>query len=440
MTPAARLQCAIEALDEIEESIARQGAAADVLLKAFFRARRYAGSGDRRAVFDHVYAVLRARGLYLWICGEAGQGSDGRRLLISHLALNDASLLDLFTGETYAPAKIADSERQLIALAQTIDQETAPLWAKWNCPAYLADSLQRRFGEGADAVRLSLNERAPVDLRVNSLSLPREDLKTRFAEESIELDVCAHSPWGLRLKEQRYLENHPLFRSGYFELQDEGSQIVSALCEAQPGQTVIDLCAGAGGKTLALAAMMKDRGRLLAADTSLQRLKNLDPRLKRSAVTCVSTHLLNHDLKSRADVFKDVQGKADLVVVDAPCSGTGTWRRHPEARWRYDRDDIKKFTKLQDDLIDEACMLVKPGGRVVYITCSLLEEEGEHRVEAALKRNGDLKLMDYHGILPNINMVALAETHSYLEQCLLLSPYRHGVDGFFFATFERLNA
>jgi 16S rRNA (cytosine967-C5)-methyltransferase len=236
------------------------------------------------------------------------------------------------------------------------------------------------------------------------------------------------------------LENHPLFRSGYFELQDEGSQIVSALCEAQPGQTVIDLCAGAGGKTLALAAMMKDRGRLLAADTSLQRLKNLDPRLKRSAVTCVSTHLLNHDLKSRADVFKDVQGKADLVVVDAPCSGTGTWRRHPEARWRYDRDDIKKFTKLQDDLIDEACMLVKPGGRVVYITCSLLEEEGEHRVEAALKRNGDLKLMDYHGILPNINMVALAETHSYLEQCLLLSPYRHGVDGFFFATFERLNA
>lgn len=440
MTPAARLQCAIEALDEIEKSIATQGAAADVLLKTFFRARRYAGSGDRRAVFDHVYSVLRERGLYKWICSESGHQGDGRQLLICHLALNDVPLLDLFSGEAYAPAKLEDAERQLIAVAQKTAQKAAPLWVKWNCPAYLADSLERRFGKDKDAVRLSLNERAPVDLRVNTLSLQREDLKARFAEESIELEDCAHSPWGLRLKEQRYLENHPLFRSGYFELQDEGSQIVAALCEAKPGQTVVDLCAGAGGKTLALAAMMKDRGRLIASDTNLQRLKNLDPRLKRSAITCVSTQLLNHDVKSRSDAFREVQGKADLVVVDAPCSGTGTWRRHPEARWRYGKDDIAKFTKLQDDLIDEASTLVKLGGRVVYITCSLLEEEGEHRVEAALKRNDDLKLMDYHDILPNINMTALAETHSYLKKCLLLSPYRHGVDGFFFAAFERLNA
>lgn len=438
MTPAARLQCAVDALTEVEKSIAEQGAAADILLKAFFRVRRYAGSGDRRAVANRVYDVLRMRGLCLWACQSCSRPPTPRNLILVYLSLHDVDALELFTAGLYGPPTLDDEERAFVADVQALDFSQAPLWAQWNCPEAIALSLEKRFGADAVDVRVALNERASIDIRANSLVTGRTELQGAFQDEDIHFDFCAHSPWGLRLKGQRYLENHPLFKNGSFELQDEGSQITAQLSGAKPGEIVVDLCAGAGGKTLALAAMMKNDGQLVATDISQKRLDNLDRRMKRSAISCVYPRVLKKNAKNEG-VFADVRGQADLVFVDAPCSGTGTWRRHPEARWRYDMDDILKFNQLQDELLDQAVQLAKVDGRIIYVTCSLLAEEGEERVEALLRRHAELELIDYHDELDGAGLKQLGETHSYLPQCLLLSPNRHGTDGFFYAVFKRLS-
>lgn len=439
MTPAARLQCAVEALGEVEKSISEQGAAADVLLKAFFRNRRYAGSGDRRAVSNRVYDVLRMRGYCLWACNELGREPNSRNLMLVYLSRHDIEAFDLFTAGLYGPPTLDDEEKAFIDSVQKLNFDEAPLWAYWNCPDVIADSLESRFNGDARAVRDALNERAAIDIRVNTLTANAAELRQQFADEEIIFEPCTYSPWGLRLEGQRYLENHPLFRSGSFELQDEGSQLVSLMSGAKAGQTVVDLCAGAGGKTLALAAMMNNEGKLIASDVSARRLKNLDQRLKRTAISCVYPRVIRNDVK-HDEAFQDALGQADIVFVDAPCSGTGTWRRHPEARWRYDEGDIKDFSKIQDQLIDQAVDLVKPGGRIIYVTCSLLQEEDEGRVEAALQRHKNLELVDYHSVLEDVGLTEIKETHSYLPECLLLSPYRHGTDGFFYAVFKHLGA
>lgn len=351
MTPAARVQAAIEVLDRIIAAARDNGPPADRIISEWFRTRRFAGSGDRRAVRELAYAAVRA-------CGEIPLS--GRAAML-RLAQGDATLAGLFDGSPHAPAPIAGSEAIAAAGA-------APAWLR----AALADS-------GIEGAALTaLLDRAPLDLRVNTLKADRATIALPVSGEPTA------APQGLRLPTGMAVEQWPAYLDGQIEVQDTGSQIVCMAVAARPGETVVDLCAGAGGKTLALAADMANRGRLLAADVDRARLSRLLPRAARAGVVVAETLLLDPGQETAA--LAGWAGRADAVLIDAPCSGVGTWRRNPEARWRLSRAQLARLVMLQARLIDVAAALVKPGGRLVYVTCSLLDGEGPDQISGFLAR------------------------------------------------------
>lgn len=387
MTPAARVQAAIEVLDLVIASARGNGPPADRILADWFRSRRFAGSGDRRAVRELVYRAVRA-------CGEVPLGGRAAMLL---LAQEDAALAALFDGSRHGPAPIAEGETAA----------KAGLAPSWLLAALAASGIE---GEEAAA----LLERAPLDLRVNALKASREELT--LPEAGIRLPAAN----GLRMPPGTPVEAWEAYREGKVEVQDMGSQIASEAVAAAPGETIIDLCAGAGGKTLALAARMGNRGRLLACDTDRQRLSQLAPRAERAGATIIESLLL--DPGKEAAALAQWQGMADAVLVDAPCSGTGTWRRNPEARWRLTPAQVDRYAALQARLLDLAAGLVKPGGRLVYAVCSLLDAEGADRAARFLADHGDWRA-------DRLDLPAGRPHGSGIR----LSPYRDGTDGFFIA-------
>ncbi|TPE61073.1 RsmB/NOP family class I SAM-dependent RNA methyltransferase [Sandaracinobacter neustonicus] len=357
MRPQARLQAAIEILDQVIEAAAHQGAAADTLVQRYFQTRRYAGSKDRAAVRELVYGAIRF---------TAERPYSGRAALIGWLEADAPEQLALFDGSAHAPSPVEPYETRAKAAL-------APLW--------LEPAMRARFGDAFEAEALALGARAPLDLRV----APGADIAAVAAE--LEAEPVPGLPRALRLETPRPLERHPLFESGAVEVQDAGSQLVVAFAAAQPHETVIDLCAGAGGKTLGLAADMAGEGRLIASDTDRTRLQAMGPRLQRAGLgEFVEPRLLNPGREMEA--LADLQGAADLVLVDAPCSGTGTWRRNPELRWRLTAERLARLTHVQARLIDLGASLVKPGGRLIYAVCSVLTEEGPAQAEAAAARTG----------------------------------------------------
>lgn len=350
MTPAARAEAAIELLDEIIAAVKGGGAAADTLIARYFKTRRYAGSGDRRAVRELVYRAIRA-----W----PEPPSSGRAGMLG-LASQDPALLAAFDGSSHGPAEVAPEEKGLRPRSSAV-----PKW------------LVRRFDPAVSPADLqSLLGRAPLDLRANRLRAERDDLLQAFPG-SIPTPL---SPIGLRLPDAVAVEDSEAWRSGLVEVQDEGSQLLALACAAAPGETILDLCAGAGGKTLALAAEMRNSGRLIASDTDRGRLSRMDLRLRRAGVTIVEPRLLNPGRE--LETLGDLVDAPDLVLVDAPCSGTGTWRRNPELRWRLDPQRLAAYVKLQAYLLDLAAELVRPGGRIVYAVCSLLADEGRGQAAA----------------------------------------------------------
>jgi 16S rRNA (cytosine967-C5)-methyltransferase len=376
MTPSARVQSAIEILDLIIESVRDNGAAADVIIANWFKTRRFAGSGDRRAVREWIYQAIRTFG---------DVPKSGRAAMLG-LAAADAELAALFDGSTHGPPAIGASERPAV-------------------PSLLPGWLARIIPEEEHAALL---ERAPFDLRVNKLKTTREAvLPLLKGAEPIEGTAN-----GLRLPDKIPLANRPEL-NGLIEVQDAGSQMIAETCAAQPGQMVVDLCAGAGGKTLALAADMGGEGRLYACDTDRGRLSRLIPRAQVAGAAFVETRLLNP--KREAEALEDLREGADTVLVDAPCSGTGTWRRNPELRWRLTHARLDAVIVLQRYLIDLAATLVKPGGALVYAVCSLIDEEGQAQVDGFLDRNGGWTL----------------------QRARTLSPYRDKTDGFFVARLLR---
>ena len=383
MTPAARVQSAIELLDAIVAAARGEGPAADSLISAYFRNRRYAGSKDRRAVRELVYRAIR----------RSGDPPESGRAAMLGLAGDDPDLLDLFDGSPYGPAPAVPDEPRAAA-------SLVPSW------------LAARF---AAAELPALLERAPLDLRVNRLRATREDALPSLPEAV----PTPHSPIGLRLPDGSRIEEHEAWRSGMVEVQDEGSQLLSLGCGAAPGMTVVDLCAGAGGKTLALAAEMRNEGGLLAADTDRARLSRMRPRLDRAGVSIAEPRLL--DPRREADALADLAGAADLVLVDAPCSGTGTWRRNPETRWRLTPERLERLTALQARLLDVAALLVRPGGTLVYAVCSLLPEEGSGQAEAFSARSA---------MVPEAVPI---EAGRAAGSGRILSPAHDGTDGFFVA-------
>ncbi|WP_353203376.1 RsmB/NOP family class I SAM-dependent RNA methyltransferase [Sphingomonas sp.] len=350
MTPSARTQAAIELLDQIIAAARDSGGAADTLIARYFATRRYAGSKDRRAVRDLVYAAIRA-------VGE--RPPSGRSAMLA-LAASDGEVAATFDGVGHGPAPIGKKE---VTAANGI----APRWI-----------IDRLYGSDLDdAECAALIDRAPLDVRIN-----------RAIDEVIEIEGAEPIPGladGLRLPTGTNVENLPAFNHGAIEVQDAGSQIVTLAARAQPGQRIVDLCAGAGGKTLALAAVMRGEGVVLATDTDRNRLSRLAPRAERARAGIIESRLINPGRE--LEMLDDWIGSADCVLIDAPCSGTGTWRRNPEARWRLTPDRIERLVETQRKVLEVGAALVKPGGALVYIVCSLLDEEGAGQVATLLAAN-----------------------------------------------------
>jgi 16S rRNA (cytosine967-C5)-methyltransferase len=400
MTPAARLQAAIECLDDAARAARTGGAAADTLVQRYFSTRRYAGSKDRRAVRDLVFDVIRA-------IGEPPES--GRAAMIGYARAEAPELLALFgtAGEGgHGPAALVAGEPESPA-------SLAPAWQ--------IDLFKQRFSRGLEEELKALLGRAPLDLRVNTLVANRDEVMIELPD----LAPTPLAPDGLRAPSGYNVEAQPAFHAGKIEVQDEGSQLAALAVGAQPGETVVDLCAGAGGKTLALAAAMQNQGRLIASDTDRGRLSAMPQRLARAGVTIVEMRLL--DPKREADALIDLAAQADRVLIDAPCSGTGTWRRNPEARWRLTPERLKALEGEQDRLLSLAARLVRPGGSLTYVVCSLLPGEGEARMASFLLRHGGFRALPFQ--LPG--MAAPEATRA-------LSPRRDGCDGFFIACAERL--
>jgi 16S rRNA (cytosine967-C5)-methyltransferase len=390
MTPAARAGAAIELLDEVIAAARGGGAAADTIVSRYFAARRYAGSKDRRAVRELVYRAVRA-----W--PEAPRS--GRLAL---LGLGDPELLALFDGSPHAPAPLEEGE---VAAAPA-----------HRIPAWLQPRLDPFVGPGEAAALLA---RAPLDLRVNRLRGTREEALSAFPAAA----PTPLSPIGLRLPEGTRVEETGAWRSGLVEVQDEGSQLLALACGAGPRATAVDLCAGAGGKTLALAAEMANAGRLVASDVDRSRLARMRARLERAGVSTVEPRLL--DPGREREALADLAAAADIVLVDAPCSGTGTWRRNPELRWRLTPERLTRFVKSQAYLLDLGWELVRPGGVLVYAVCSLLAEEGRAQAEAFGGRSSAVPES-----LPIPGGRAAGPGR-------LLTPAHDGTDGFFVARWRR---
>jgi len=390
VTPSARVQAAIELLDAIIASARDGGPAADTLIARYFKERRYAGSRDRRAVRDHVYDAVRR---------AAERPESGRAAMIG-LARERDEIAALFDGSPHGPAPIAPGETGSASGA---------------VPAWLAPLLAEPVEQQ------ELLGRAPVDLRVNRLKATPEKVGPLFPEAA----TIDGLPDALRLPEGWPVEQSDAWKQGLVEVQDAGSQLISAACAVEPGMTVIDLCAGAGGKTLALAAAMAGKGTLIAADTIRSRLARLAPRAERAGATFIETLLL--DQGHEAGALGSLQGQADVVLVDAPCSGTGTWRRNPEARWRLTPQRLDRLVQEQARILDFAAPLLAPGGALIYATCALTDREGAGQVRSFLDR--------HHGWEAEPILIGQGRNHG---DGRLLTPGHDATDGFYFARLRRV--
>lgn len=408
MQPAARLAAAIDVLDEAIESARKGGAAADVLLARYFRSRRYAGSKDRTAVRAHVYAVLRHM---------AHDAPSGRAAMIAYAREREPDLLGLFGTGGHGPAALTEQEVQAASVS--------PQWL----PEWLEARFIRRFGAAWPQQREGLMARAPLDLRANTLKTSRDRLADQLRDEGINCELLPFTANGLRADAGAPIEKSAAFQAGLVEVQDLSSQLMVALTDARPGETVVDLCAGAGGKTLGFAASMQNSGRIIACDIDPSRLERMTPRLARAGVRIVEKKTL------RPGALDSLKGQADCVAVDAPCTGTGTWRRNPEARLRMTQERLAAITAVQDDVLEQGAALVKPGGRLVYAVCSLLPDEAEDRLESFEARHPEFRLLDYRA---RLGETGLPETVALRPEYLAVAPASHGCDGFFVAVYERL--
>jgi 16S rRNA (cytosine967-C5)-methyltransferase len=431
MTPSARIAAAIEVLAGIA---AQRQPAADVL-KAWGLAHRFAGSGDRAAIAGLVYDALRRQASAAFLMG----GDRPRAVMLGMLRLERKldveAITRLFDGARYAPAPLDEAERT------ALDQATlagAPPWIVGDYPQWLDAHLAAVFGAERAQEGEALASRAPLDLRVNTLKADRGKVQSQLGH--LHAAPTRWSPWGLRIAlpadaKSPGIHAEPAFIKGSVEVQDEGSQLAALLANAQPGERVIDLCAGAGGKTLALAAMMAGRGALIATDTDKRRLAPIHARIGRAGAHNIEVRTP----KGEADVLADLAGGADLVLIDAPCTGTGAWRRNPDAKWRIRPGALEIRMREQAALLDRAAGLIKPQGRIVYVTCSLLREENADQVRGFLARDPGFAAAPPAGLARPLRERAEEFCRAALGSAdgLLLSPRRTNTDGFFVAMLAR---
>lgn len=422
---------------EILAGYARDGRFAEHLQKVL-RARKNLSARRRRLIADFCYDLVRRERTidHLLAVGRAESGIDVGfldpeeqlmvRFALGAMATFDVCGYDLaVAGVPEGAARIAIAVGDAAARIRGIGDEARRLAVGLSVPDWLLATLrEERGGADAEALLAAMNERAPLVVRANTLKTTRDALIERLRLEEVDAEPTRWSPWGLILGRRINIRGLHAFRRGLLEAQDEGSQLIAALVDPPPGGKVVDLCAGAGGKTLALAAAMGDEGRVLASDVDNRRLGRLRPRLERSGATCVT-------LCAKEDLRKATRGGADRVLVDAPCSGSGTLRRKPELRWLLRSDALPALAATQGALLDEAAQLVRPGGRLIYATCSVFEAENEAVVASFLARHPAFRPR------PATDLLA---PELLRDGCLAVDPARHGADGFFAAALERRGA
>jgi 16S rRNA (cytosine967-C5)-methyltransferase len=418
MHPNALLELATELLHRVM----RFDSPADGVVSAFFREHRMLGTRERHSLAETTYNVLRNRLLYQHLA-QSGKGEMERRLAI----------LGWQGNEGFLRAALNEQEQQWLEKVKLVDRSALPEKLRHNLPEWLAEPLHEALGEEFWPLVDSMNQPAGLDLRVNTFKAKREDVQKALAAANIEALPTPYSPWGLRIDGKPNLAKLEVFTRGDVEVQDEGSQLLALMTDAKRGEMVVDFCAGAGGKTLALGASMRNTGRLYAFDTSGHRLAALKPRLARSGLSNVYPVQIAHERDERV---KRLAGKIDRVLVDAPCSGLGTLRRNPDMKWRQSPESIAELREKQAAILDSAARLVKPGGRLVYATCSLLDQENEGIARAFSESHArDFK--------PVAASEVLARAHASEPQALVrdeflrLWPHKHATDGFFAAVWER---
>ncbi|MBV9567360.1 MAG: RsmB/NOP family class I SAM-dependent RNA methyltransferase, partial [Hyphomicrobiales bacterium] len=433
------LSAAIEVLADI---VARRRPAADAL-KDWGLARRFAGSKDRAAIASLVYDALRRRASAAWIMGRPRfEEALPRDVLLGSLRLargmSTQKIGELCDGSRFAPAPLSSVERQRLDAAE-LSLADAPAFVMGDFPEWLSASLESEFGVSLVLEMQALARRAPLDLRVSTLKGTREEAMAALAH--LGPVATPFSPVGIRLAHGEdgrgpSVQTEPAFLGGLVEIQDEGSQLVSFLAGMKPGETAIDLCAGGGGKTLALASLSHDEGRIIATDEDQRRLAPIHARLQRSGARNVEVRTPRH----RGDEpLAGLEGGADLVLVDAPCTGVGTWRRNPDAKWRVRPGSLDRRLKEQEVVLERAARFAKPSGRIAYITCSLLPQENAARVASFLHARPDWRVWPRDRLVAGVSprVAGLAVHGARRTEGLLLTPARSGTDGFFLSVLER---
>ena len=429
MTPSARLASAIELISAIDTAAHRP---ADAVANDYFRERRFIGSGDRRGVSERVWNVLRSRRRLIWWLERVHLDTGPRMLVAASLMLEGwllSGVKQSYSGGQFAPSPLGMREAEALYQLEghTILHPEMPDAVAVEAPDWIIGALTARFGVNLRAEMAAMDVPATLDLRVNLLRGTREQAIAALAKENIQAEPTKLSPWGLRVQGRRPVTTGAAFQSGLVEIQDEGSQLVALLADAKPDMRVVDWCAGAGGKTLALAMVMQNRGHIVACDVSAPRLEGAVKRLRRAGVHNVERHLVEPGdkwAKRRAATF-------DRVLVDAPCTGTGTWRRNPDARGRLQPIDLTELVEKQQMIMETASKLVKTGGRLVYATCSVLLEENEQQIARFVANNPNFRVLRMPTLWP-------LETPSPCQgPYLSLTPLQHGTDGFFTAVLER---
>lgn len=414
MTPAARIAATIEVLEQLDAS----PRPADEVVSQYFRGRRFIGSKDRRDISERVFSIERELARLAWWTGSRIP----RACVIAHIALVEgAEPAGLFAGGKFGPEPLTPEEEVLAArlVGQTLDQPEMPQATRLELPDWLEPLFAETFGDRLDIEMAALNRPAPLDLRVNTLKATREEAQKRLEMEGIDSSPTPISPFGLRVAGRVNLTASRSYQDGWVEVQDEASQICAIRVDTKADRLTIDLCAGAGGKTLALAAIMKDGGPLVACDSDAGRLHRMEARLRRAGISNVTRKNISGPEDTVLDRYR---GKAERVLVDAPCSGTGAWRRNPGARWRLTPERLEAHVEEQKNLLAEASTLVAPNGRLIYSTCSVLKCENQDQAD---------HFLEFH---PDFRAVPASPESAYLS----LTPARDGTDGFFVAVFEKV--
>ena len=405
--------------EQVLREVLRFAGPADVTLSRYFRENPKLGSRERGLVAEAIYAILRNKMAFTNFA-EAGVGPGMRRMALIGLA--DTAGVDAIAG-------LSEEERAWLERVQKIDRKTMLPQLRANMPGWLYEKLVATYGEQeAMAICEALNQPAPLDLRVNTVKASRDDVLAVLQAAQIPAEATTYSPLGVRLAGKPALQKVTLFQEGAIEVQDEGSQLLTQLMAAKRGEMVVDFCAGAGGKTLALGAAMRNTGRLYAFDVSDKRLAKLKPRLARSGLSNVHPIVIAHENDAKV---KRLAGKIDRVLVDAPCTGLGTLRRNPDMKWRQTPQTVAEMNVKQAAILAGAARLVKPGGRLVYATCSILEEENENIAAAFLASHPDFVLLPAGELLSELKIPL--EMGDFLK----MLPHRHHTDGFFAAVMER---